>query len=372
MNYELKNSKAPLVLFIIFFLIIVGTVGYIKLKNNKKPKEEVIEQKESISRTINFEHNGYFYEIKQDDDKFNIIIKKKIDCEDEPCNPTRVDSYAVTDNKQIKDLKSIFNEVFSNSYEKEITINRNSITIDQYTILEEILRDPTAEANLTYKIIGPTDNSGLKTSGYKITKDNNKITITITMGERPTGGYSMEITKVVANADNLNIHVKENEPSPNSTTTQVITTPAISIELNLLPDSITIINEKNGTKYHEIKDEVPVEEKKEETPKENENYTIKDSTNNSSYKQKGYYIDEKTNTITIAAGSKKTGGYKIEITKVDYNNNEAIIYIKEIAPEKTATTIQAITYPIIQIEFKEKLNKITVVDENNKQLPLIK
>ena len=208
MMYQTKTSNAPLIMFIIFTLIIGGSISYIKIKNRPKPKEEVIEQKETVSRTINFEHNGYFYEMKQDDDKFNIIIKKKIDCEDEPCNPTRVDSYAVTDSKQIEDLKSIFNDVFSDSYEKEITIYRNSISIDQYTILEEILRDPEEETELTYKIIGPTDNSGLKTSGYKITKDNNKVTITIAMGERPTGGYSMAITRVVANSNNLNIHVK--------------------------------------------------------------------------------------------------------------------------------------------------------------------
>ena len=372
MDYQKKSSNTPIIIFIFFIILMVGAVLFIKYKNNKvtdQPKKKEVIAK--INREIEYTDEKYIYDIIQDNDNFEIIIKAPDECETKPCSSSKVDSYNVTNENEKKDLKELFDKFFEKANQKKLELSRKDISIDDYTILKSVFREPEKDGKVTYKILNNTDNSGIINTGYKISKSENKYLLTIALGEKSTGGYSIEITKIIVNNDVLDIHIKEITPNRDSVVTQAFTTPAIIIELSALPETIHIIDSNNYLFQELTDDQVKKpEEPEEKKPTENENYKVLESTNNSSYKLRGYYING--NTITIASGSRNTGGYTIEVTDIVYTDTEVKITVKENIPPKDATTIQAITYPIVKIEFKQIPSKITVVDEKNNQLKEIK
>ncbi len=372
MDYQKKSSITPLIIFFIFILIMVGAVVLIKIKNNKSNNQNNVKKEDvKISREIEYTDEVYVYDIFQNNDKFEIIIKAPDECDVEPCSATKVDSYDVTNEKEISDLKDLFDELFKNTNKKKLSLSRKDISIDQYSILETVFREPEKQVDVTYKIIGNTDDSGIKEQGYVITKNDDKVIITIGMGERSTGGYSLEITKILANQDILNIEVKPHNPSPDSAVTQAFTTPAVVVELNVLPRTIKIASDTNVV-YKEIKKEQEKEPEKESEKKDD--YKVLNHTSNPAYKQKGYYIETKggVTTVTIASGTKNTGGYTIDVKKVVYENSEATITVKETKPPKGSSTTQAITYPIVQVEFQSTPTKVSILDEYGNPFELIK
>ena len=371
MDYQKKSSITPLIFFFFIIFIMVGSIVLIKYKNNKSNNQNQEKKEETkISREIEYTDEVYVYDISQNNNNFEIIIKAQDECDVEPCGYSKVDSYNITSDKEKEDLKELFNELFKNTDKNKLSLTRKDISIDQYSILQSVFKDPNQQVDVTYKIIGNIENSGITNQGYVISKSEDKVTITIAMGERSTGGYSIEITKIVANQDILNIEVKVNNPSSGAIVTQAFTTPAIVVELNVLPNTIKITS-NNNVVYKEIKETQDNEEKKEE---DKDDYKILDHTSNSSYKQKGYYVETNGSitTITIASGTKNTGGYTIDIAKITYTNNEAIITVQETKPSKDSTVIQAITYPIVQVEFKTPPTKINVLDEFGDPFELIK
>ena len=369
MDYELKTSKSPLIVFILFILIIVGTIGVLKFRKNPTPKETVQEKKEVIKRKIEYYTKGYYYEINQDNDKFDVIIKSDADCQgEENCNPYRIDNYKVTEENDIKDLTKIFDDLFKNKPEKELTIDRNDITIDQATILDSILKEPAEEVQLEYKILDPIQTSNIKETGYKVETKDDKVIVTISMGEKPTAGYSIEVESIKGNANNLKIMVIENTPTGDAVA-QVITTPAIQIEFNALPTNLIITNAKNGKVYNEIKEK----EESDEPTKETEEYKIIGSQEYSKFTTRGFVVstlDDKT-LVTVAMGEQSTGGYSISVTKIDIKNNNVVIHVEEKYPPKDSAVTQAFSQPIVQIAFAKKPNNIVVINQNGQKISQI-
>jgi len=52
-----------------------------------------------------------------------------------------------------------------------------------------------------------------------------EMVVLVAMGQKRTGGYSIEVTKVETFGDKLKIHIKRREPPPDAFTLQVITSP---------------------------------------------------------------------------------------------------------------------------------------------------
>lgn len=65
-----------------------------------------------------------------------------------------------------------------------------------------------------------------KNGGKFIAKADQKTFIVIALGERKTGGYSVEIEKVIQKGNTLKVYAKEEAPPEGSFVTQVITYPA--------------------------------------------------------------------------------------------------------------------------------------------------
>ena len=376
MYYERKTSNSPIILFIFFLIIIIGAFVFVKYKNTFLNKENTTQKNELIERKLEYEFNDYVFEISQDNDNFTIVIRQKLECDNnENCIPTRIDTYKVTDEKKKEDLKELFDELFIDKNVKEKQLTRKDVTIDQHSVIESLLREDIEKEELVYKELGPIANCGLKSRGYTITQKEDKYILTISYGEKNTGGYSLEINKIVSNSNALTVIVKENTPDHGSVVTQAFTTPGYQIELNIIPNNISIMNTSNE-KYNKIvestnNDKEDNKEEKDKSLEDNDNYHILDKKNDSSYKQRGFYISKDNKTITIAQGSKNTGGYAITIVKIEYANDEAIIHVKETEPAPTDSVTQAFTNPIAQVEFTKPLNKVTVYDQNNQPLKQI-
>jgi hypothetical protein len=63
--------------------------------------------------------------------------------------------------------------------------------------------------------------------------------------------------------------------------------------------------------------------------------------------------DANTETlITISSGMKRTGGYRVEIDKVEYDTDSKVIhvYAKDVAPGLRAMVTQAFTHPKVTIK----------------------
>ena len=72
-------------------------------------------------------------------------------------------------------------------------------------------------------------------------------------------------------------------------------------------------------------------------------------------------------------GEKPTGGYSINVEKIEIDRSEATIYVNETIPPEDAVVTLAVTYPIVQIEFKNIPSIVNVINvETDEKFPLIK
>ena len=72
-------------------------------------------------------------------------------------------------------------------------------------------------------------------------------------------------------------------------------------------------------------------------------------------------------------GEKPTGGYSINVEKIEIDGSEATIYVNETIPPEDAEVTQAVTYPLVQIIFTHILFRVNVTNvETDENFPLIK
>lgn len=74
--------------------------------------------------------------------------------------------------------------------------------------------------------------------------------------------------------------------------------------------------------------------------------------------ERGYYVKEQkdgTQLVTIAMGKKNTGGYEINVLKVNINDDTALIYVEETSPSDKDVVTMALTAPYVQIQFDKPL-----------------
>ncbi|QUH24469.1 protease complex subunit PrcB family protein [Serpentinicella alkaliphila] len=176
---------------------------------------------------------------------------------------------------------------------------------------------------------------------YSITNN----VITISWGEKPTGGYSIEITDLKLDQNNnLLVYYKTESPKEGDMVTLAITYPK---------DSMTIPTALRGYRAVRLVSEETTEEV---------TYSIAN------------------NVITVHWGEKPTGGYSIKITelKLDSNNN-LLVYYKTESPKDRDSVTLAITYPrdsmtiptalrgyrVVKLVHDHRTEEITYSIENN-------
>ncbi len=133
-------------------------------------------------------------------------------CVSTPCNPIKKDEYIIDYNIKYKKL---IDDLFT-SESREITVIDSEIGAKDRKLLNEIIKEEIEEDyNIAYRII-ETDNYDANYSkrGYYLDKiDSGRCIITIASGERSTGGYTIDLVKVVQDNKNVQMYVEERMPS---------------------------------------------------------------------------------------------------------------------------------------------------------------
>ena len=124
------------------------------------------------------------------------------------------------------------------------TENKNEVNVENNTV-----DNNTAENNenktSNYEIVKELPvgiNFDNKTKGAEMAEHDGWYYVIIKMGEKNTGGYSIEVVNVEINDKNANIYIKENNPDPTSTVTQAFTYPYVAVKFNFKPSVKIIYN----------------------------------------------------------------------------------------------------------------------------------
>ena len=365
-----KSDNKPMILLFIFLIAIAGGFIFIKVKNSsKKESKKITDNSKEINRTVKYYNGNMIYEIKQQNNRFTIVVQEQVQCIQAPCDPIKVDQFDISLVESINKLKEIFDYVFSDSSKTEISISDTDLKVEDLNILKNILFNKGNTAKLTYKVLGEDQNSKFMQKGYAVTKGNDSTIITVALGKRKTGGYSIKVTNVDIEGDNVTIYVEEKQPYPGDTVTQAITYPSVNIEFNKTPVNITVYG-PNNDKYPlitNVDEEPPVEE---EPTKEPLRYQIVENPDNLQYEERGFYVTNfRTKTlVTVSAGQKPSSGYGIEIVNVEIKDDRVTIIVKETTPKEGTSNATVITYPKAQVEFNRLPDNIKVRNEDGKTL----
>jgi hypothetical protein len=196
------------------------------------------------NRTLNYYLNGLIFSIVEKENYFDIITKQEIYCIRAPCIPPVISTTSVKKEEDIKILKSLFSEIFSEIKVTEKPLIDDDLTSEQIDKLFKVFEDNNIAQALKYKII---KNLGYYDSNYSkrgFYTEGNGLNYTIASGQRPSGGYSIEVNKVKIKGTQATIYVKESKPSGGSIT--VLTYPIARVVFNIIPTSVTVINYDNS------------------------------------------------------------------------------------------------------------------------------
>lgn len=89
---------------------------------------------------------------------------------------------------------------------------------------------------------------------------------------------------------------------------------------------------------------------------------------------KGYKVleeDDDGTIVYIGVGEKPTGGYNIEVEKIDKKNDTINIEVKEISPGQEDMVTQILTYPSVVLKIKDEFENIKVTNSQGESFEKI-
>ncbi len=352
-----SSNKQEIMVFVFLIIMIVGGLVFVKQyrkNHNSNEDNQKQEKKEDITRVLVYHNDNFTYKLTQENDYISIKSESDLDCDVVDCDQLDTPTTEITDPEIKTEAKNLLSDLFKEEHSNYLEVSNNDLSIDQITSLELIINS-LVEEEITYNIIKTPYKEKITSRGYAFTEENGKPVLVIALGEKKTGGYSIDVEKVIINGNNVTVYVNENSPKPSDVVTQAFTYPSVQIEFSRKPEKVIIINEKTKSPFKEI-DIKNIDYK----------YTILTPSNNQNYPNMGYTVEKNTNgyLITIAMGKKETNGYSISIEKIEINNNKATIYVHEKTPG--AIAVDATTYPIVQVTINELPDEINVISANTK------
>src|SRR5262249_62379029 len=69
------------------------------------------------------------------------------------------------------------------------------------------------------------------------------MVVALFMGERPTGGYAIEVTRIERTAQGLSVHYRTSRPAPSATQMQALTQPFPLVTVPRVDDPATFVAE---------------------------------------------------------------------------------------------------------------------------------
>ena len=156
-------------------------------------------------------------------------------------------------------MTSLFDEVFNSTNGKEISIQEKELTDQQKEIINNIFKNNEIFiTKFKYEILNNTFDYDSKYSkrGYYIENINNNdsVIVTIAMGMKNSGGYSIKIKNIdIINDDELvQIFVEESSPGADQIVPDVITYPYAKVKFNQKPQNLFIINDETLEEFKEV------------------------------------------------------------------------------------------------------------------------
>ncbi len=236
------------------------------------------------------------------------------------------------------------------------------------------LSDSDLSKEIPYTVITKADISDIKKvskwysqneqkEGVSYLKYKDTMYVLLGAGSKPTGGYSVAISKIAYNSETsayVTGYVKK--PGPDTFVTTAITYPSILIKM----DGQKKLRTVTGKVSEIIVDTLPAEVAYEKIPadfvKGNQSLMTWYNENNMkpgiSYIRDGEYI-----YALIGAGEKPTGGYSMQIDQMFYSSADTVsINARVNSPEKNVDVIMVITYPSILIRIKSDTVKTVTGD----------
>ncbi|NLX77233.1 MAG: protease complex subunit PrcB family protein [Clostridiaceae bacterium] len=229
------------------------------------------------------------------------------------------------------------------TYERDTHI----IPVERPVEYEEINISDLAEDDELYLWVMENRNS----EGIYHKTLNNKNYVLICAGEKPSGGYSVEITSVtLVYPGRVYITAEVTEPSPDMFVTTVITYPCRLIALEI-DGEITVDGIIGPSRGSDNAEDIVYEiVSLGEIAADEELSAWVDRFR----EMKGIQVKEKDGYIytLIAAGQRNSGGYSVEIDRVVKEESSVYIYATVISPSPDMIVITAITWPYTVIRFK--------------------
>ena len=217
------------------------------------------------------------------------------------------------------------------------------------------------ERPAVYKVITPKEleanaqlkqwyDQNFKKAGIHYKKLGSTMYVIVAAGERPTGGYRMEIeSATLVTKNNLYITAKVVPPGPDMIVTQAITYPHIVLKVedaNVTKVEGTVNTVNPPQAEQDIKYEIVNPQTVTDTDLLSW-FNVNRNNTGIHYKKVGNYI-----YVLVAAGEKPTGGYSVKITSVVMTKpDEASVYATVEGPGPSDMVIQVITYPHVLIRF---------------------
>ena len=195
------------------------------------------------NRTLNYLLNGLIFSFVEKENYFDIFTKKQIYCIRAPCIPPVIDTISVKKEEDITILKSLFTEILNETNVIEKPLIDKDLTNEQIDKIFKVFENNNISQAIKYKIINNLGCYDSKYSKRGYYTEGNGLNYTIASGQRPSGGYTIEVNKVKIKGTQATIYVKESEPSGASIT--VLTYPIAKVEFNIVPTSVTVVNYDN-------------------------------------------------------------------------------------------------------------------------------
>ena len=213
----------------------------------------IVINSEEYKRTLNYEYeSGIITPINEKNNgRFEIDI-----VEYEDMSLPAFGWTFINDINDINNLTIIFDEIFKDSDKQKINVKSNELTEKQNENILKILDKYHVVYQLRYEVINNLNNNNktYEQRGYTYEYDNGHK-FTIAMGEKPTGGYSINIRKTKIKKLDIIIYVSEKEPGIGEIVTEALTYPITQIKLNTYPSQIQIVNYDTDEVYPRLRND---------------------------------------------------------------------------------------------------------------------
>lgn len=182
-----KLNKVKIIIIIIAVLIVIAILAIVlAICLRKKSNNGHLNFFSTDKRILNYYPENYslkFYSIVENSNYFKILEKYEVKCFKLPCNPITKDTKEIKDKETIKNLTSLFDEVFNSTNKKEINIQKKELTGQQKEIINNIFKNNEIFiTKFKYEILNNTVDYDSKYSkrGYYIENINDNVSVIVT------------------------------------------------------------------------------------------------------------------------------------------------------------------------------------------------